>query len=312
MPYGSKHLIVLLGPTGVGKTDLSVSLSKHFNAPIISCDSRQFFREMQIGTAVPTSELLNSVQHYFVGNKSITERYSCGTFELDALALLSNLYKKHDVVLMVGGSGLYIDAVCNGIDDFPAPDHEIRTKLENQLKKEGLESLRIQLKVLDPEYYSKVDLKNSQRILKALEVCLQTGKTYTSFLTNPSKKRNFRYLKIGLNRPREELYQIIDQRVDKMIAEGLVDEVKSLSQYRNLNALKTVGYKEILDYLDGSIALDIAISLIKRNSRRYAKRQLTWWARDNEITWFHPDQKNDIIEFISSNLKSEFNNNKND
>ncbi len=301
-PNGEKHLIVLLGPTGVGKTSLSLTLSRHFNAPVISSDSRQFFREMSIGTAYPSPEVLASAPHYLIGNKSVTERYSCGLFEVDALKLLEDLFSNHDIALLVGGSGLYINAVCDGIDDFPAPDPEIRKNLEYQLKNEGLESLRMQLKKLDPDYYFKVDLKNSQRIVKALEVCLQTGNTYSSYLRNKSKVRNFKTLKIGLNRPREELYKLIDNRVDSMIAHGLVDEVKNLYQYRYLNALKTVGYKEIVDYLDQKITLAQAISLIKRNTRRYAKRQLTWWAKDTEIHWFHPDNVSEIVEFIGDKL----------
>lgn len=289
-----KYLIVLLGPTGVGKTDLSITLARFFKAPIISCDSRQFFSEMKIGTAVPSQEQLNEVKHYFIGHKSITERYSCGMFEIDALNLLENIYQFDDVALLVGGSGLYIDALCNGIDDFPTPDAELRQSLHEQLNNEGIESLRAQLKLLDPEYYNQVDLKNSQRVLKALEVCLQTGRTYTSFLTSPEKKRNFATIKIGLNRNRDELYMRINQRVDQMMEQGLLEEARTLYPYRNINALNTVGYRELFQYLDGLITLEKAVELIKRNSRHYAKRQLTWWARDNQITWFHPRQDLEI------------------
>lgn len=294
MSSNTKYLIVLLGPTGVGKTDLSITIARFFRTPIISCDSRQFFKEMRIGTAVPSAEQLDEAKHYFIGHKSITERYSCGMFEMDALNLLQNIFQFGDVALLVGGSGLYIDALCNGIDNFPTPDAELRQELLYQLKNEGVESLRAQLKLLDPEYYSLVDLKNSQRVLKAVEVCLQTGKTYTSFLTSPEKNRNFNIIKIGLNRDRDELYDRINRRVDQMMGQGLLDEAKSLYQYRDLNALNTVGYRELFSYFDGEITLDQAVDLIKRNSRRYAKRQLTWWARDNSIAWFHPKQDMEI------------------
>ncbi len=298
----SKFLIVLLGPTGVGKTSLSIQLSNALDAPIVSADSRQFFREMKVGTAAPTERELNQATHYLIGNKSITERYSCGMFELDALNTLEIIFQEHKSALLVGGSMLYIDAICKGIDDFPTPDPELRKTLENQLKNEGIDSLRSQLKILDPEQYNNIDLKNPQRILKAVEVCLQTGRTYSSFLTQPQKVRPFGIVKIGLNRPREELYSTINQRVDKMIENGLVEEVKGLYKYRNHNALKTVGYREIFDFIDGKISLDEAVELIKRNSRRYAKRQLTWWGRDNEITWFHPDDEECILEFMRGKI----------
>ncbi|MDD2195897.1 MAG: tRNA (adenosine(37)-N6)-dimethylallyltransferase MiaA [Bacteroidales bacterium] len=298
-----KHLIVLLGPTGVGKTTVSISISNHFNAPIVSADSRQFFKEMYIGTAAPTPEQLSLAPHYLVGHKSITERYSCGMFELEALELLNKIYLKQDVAMLVGGSMLYIDAVCHGIDNFPTPDSELRQSLENQLSTEGIESLRAQLKLLDPEFYNQVDLKNPKRILKAVEICLQTGKTYSSFLTNPQKQRPFKTIKIGLNLTREELYKQINARVDQMINQGLVDEAKTLYPYRDHNALKTVGYREIFDYIDGNISLEKAIELIKRNSRRYAKRQLTWWGRDKEIEWFRPEEIVTIINYINTFTK---------
>lgn len=305
MPSNSKYLIVLLGPTGVGKTDLSVTLSYQFDAPILSADSRQFYREMKIGTAAPTENILSIAPHHFVGNKSIVDRYSCGMFELEALSKLEELYKTHKSAMLVGGSGLYIDSVCNGIDDFPAPDTELRKDLYSQLHNDGIEGLRRQLQLLDPEYYNQVDLKNTQRILKAIEVCLQTGRSYSSFRTQPNKLRPFSPIKIGLNRSREELYQRINNRVDGMIADGLVAEAKSLYNQKHLNALNTVGYKEIFEYLDGITPLEGAIDLIKRNSRRYAKRQLTWWARDKEIVWFHPDQVDMIIEFIKNKIQND-------
>ena len=290
---------MLLGPTGVGKTNASLSISKHFDAPIVSADSRQFYSEMRIGTAAPTAQELAAAKHHLVGHKSISQRYSCGMFETEALTILETIYQSHSMAMLVGGSMLYIDAVCNGIDDFPTPDPELRKSLENQLETEGIESLRAQLKLLDPEYYNRVDLKNSQRILKAIEVCLQTGKPYSSFRTNPQKKRPFKTIKIGLNLPREILYERINTRVDQMIDEGLVEEAKSLYPHRHHNALKTVGYREIFDYIDGKISLEKAIELIKRNSRHYAKRQFTWWARDKEIEWFSPDEIIDIKKYIS-------------
>ncbi len=305
MVNSKKYLVVLLGPTGVGKTELSLLLSKHFNAPVISCDSRQFFREMRIGTAYPSEQELAQVTHYLIGHKSVTERYSCGMFELEALELLNSIYINKDIALLVGGSGLYIDALLNGIDDFPTPNPELRKSLQHQLKTDGIESLTQQLKLLDPDYYNRVDLKNPQRVLKAVEVCLQTGRTFSSFLSQPSKSRPFIPVKIGLTMPREELYERINRRVDKMIEQGLVDEVKGLLLFRNYNALNTVGYKEIFQFLDGEINLEQAIELIKRNTRRYAKRQLTWWARDNDIKWFHPKQQTEIVEHMENicNLK---------
>ncbi|MGD9977271.1 MAG: tRNA (adenosine(37)-N6)-dimethylallyltransferase MiaA [Bacteroidales bacterium] len=299
----NNYLIVLLGPTGVGKTDLSISLSNTFNAPILSSDSRQFFREMKVGTAVPSDEQLRLAHHFFIGHKSVTERYSCGMYEIDALNLLGQIFSAEPTALLVGGSGLYIDAVCQGIDDFPAPDTELRQTLLQQLKEDGVEGLRAQLKILDPEYYRSVDLKNSQRVLKAVEVCLQTGKTYTSFLTNPNKQRPFQIIKIGVTRQRDELYARINQRVDEMMQHNLLDEVKGLYPLKHLNALNTVGYRELFDYIDGKYSLDEAVELIKRNTRRYAKRQLTWWARDTQITWFHPSQKDEIIKFLRNKLE---------
>jgi tRNA dimethylallyltransferase len=298
MTSAQNFLVVLLGPTGVGKTELSINLSKYLKAPILSADSRQFFKELRIGTAAPSTEQLSISTHYFVGHKNITERYSCGMFEMDALETLQNIFKTNRIALLVGGSMLYIDAVCKGIDDFPTPDPELRQSLENQLKAEGIESLRAQLKLLDPEHYQQIDLKNSQRILKAVEVCLQTGKPYSSFLTQPKKNREFRIIKIGLTLPRDELYRRINRRVDNMIEQGLVNEARNLLPFKNHNALKTVGYREVFDYLEGKISLVQAIDMIKRNSRRYAKRQLTWWARDNEIAWFNPNDEMGINDHI--------------
>lgn len=298
----ANYLIVLIGPTGVGKTSTSLAISNRFNAPIISADSRQFFREMKIGTAAPTPNQLKEADHYLVGHKSITERYSCGMFEMDALSTLNNIYRTIPMAMLVGGSMLYVDAVCNGIDDFPTPDAELRESLEKQLEKNGIEALRAQVKLLDPEQYNKIDLKNPQRVLKVVEVCLQTGKPYSSFLNQQKKKRPFTTIKVGLNRSRDELYTQINSRVDQMIEDGLVDEAKKLHPYKGSNALKTVGYREIFEYFDGKITLDKAIELIKRNSRRYAKRQLTWWARDKEIKWFNPEEQENIMEFIETEV----------
>lgn len=303
-PLSDKYLIVLLGPTGVGKTSASLFISKHFDAPIVSADSRQFFSEMRIGTAAPTAQERAAAKHHLVGHKSITERYSCGMFETEALTILETIYQSHTMALLVGGSMLYIDAVCSGIDDFPTPDPELRKSLEDQLKTDGIESLRAQLRLLDPEHYDKVDLKNSQRVLKAVEVCLQTGRPYSSFRTNPQKVRPFKTIKIGLNLPREILYERINARVDRMINQGLVEEAKSLYPHRHHNALKTVGYREIFDYIDGKISLEKAIELIKRNSRHYAKRQLTWWARDKEIEWFRADEIENIKNYINRVVNS--------
>lgn len=302
MPLQKNTLIVVLGPTGVGKTVLSIHLANRFGSPIVSCDSRQFYREMNIGTAKPTSEELTLAQHHFVGHISVTDRYSCGMFELDALRKFEEIFSANQIALMVGGSMLYIDAVCKGIDDFPTPDPTLRKELHDLLENEGIEGLRAQLKLLDPDYYNKVDLKNPQRILKGVEVSLQTGKPYSSFRMQQAKQRNFEIVIIGLNRPREELYERINHRVDEMVAKGLVEEVRSLLPYRNLVALKTVGYTEIFEFLDGKITLEKAIELIKRNSRHYAKRQITWWQRDASINWFHPDNVKEVEQFIEEQI----------
>ncbi len=293
-----KNLIIIIGPTGVGKTDISIDISKKYNADIISSDSRQFYKELCIGTAVPTKEQLNAVKHHFIQNKSITDYYNASLYELDVIKLMSEMYKSHDNLLLVGGSGMYVDAVCNGIDDIPDIDADLRKSLIERSENDGIESLRIELKRLDPEFYDTVDLKNKQRILRALEVCHQSGKTFTSFRTKKTKDRDFKTIKIGLNRDREELYNRINLRVDMMIEEGLVEEARSVHEFKEANALKTVGYRELFDYFEGIHSLEKAIELIKRNSRHYAKRQLTWFARDKEITWFHPDNSEEIFNHI--------------
>ena len=295
-----KTLIVLIGPTGVGKTDLSMKIAGKYDSPIISADSRQLYSELKIGTAAPAEEYLKRVKHYFVGTLKLTDYYSAAQYESDVISLLEELFKENDTILLTGGSMMYIDAICKGIDDIPTVDNDTRRMMMEKYEKEGLERLCAELKLLDPEYYSIVDLKNPKRVIHALEICYMTGKTYTSFRTGNKKQRPFNIIKIGLCREREELYERINRRVDIMINDGLVDEVKSVYQYRNLNSLNTVGYKEIIQYLDGNCTLDFAIEKIKQNSRIYSRKQMTWFRRDNEITWFHPDNEEGIMNFIES------------
>ena len=295
-----KTLIVLIGPTGVGKTDLSIKIAGKYNSPIISADSRQLYSELKIGTAAPAEEYLKRVKHYFVGTLKLTDYYSAAQYESDVISLLEELFKGNDTILLTGGSIMYIDAICKGIDDIPTVDNDTRRMMMEKYEKEGLERLCAELKLLDPEYYSIVDLKNPKRVIHALEICYMTGKTYTSFRTGNKKQRPFDIIKIGLCREREELYERINRRVDIMINDGLVDEVKSVYQYRNLNSLNTVGYKEIIQYLDGNCTLDFAIEKIKQDSRIYSRKQMTWFKRDNEITWFHPDNEEEIMNFIES------------
>lgn len=297
-----KTLVVILGPTGIGKTGMGIMLANHFKTEIISADSRQIYSEMEIGTAVPSADQRKKAKHHFIQTRSIHDYYNASMFEMEVLDLLQKLFLKKDILLLVGGSGLYVDAVCKGIDDIPTIDPEVRKNLVDQYNNEGIESLRRQLKFLDPEYYSKVDLKNHKRILKALEISIMTGQPYSSFLTRQPKVRNFQILKIGLNRERRELYEIIDQRVDSMVRSGLVEEAKNLFAYCKINALNSVGYKELFEHFEGKHTLEEAIRLIKRNSRRYAKRQLSWFSRDKEITWFHPTETGKIINFISNKI----------
>lgn len=280
-----KKLIILLGPTGVGKTELSLQMAEELETEIISCDSRQMYREMKIGTAAPTEEELKRVPHHFIGHLSIHDYYSCGRFEIDALAKCNELFQKHDTVIMTGGSMLYIDAVCKGIDDIPNIDEELRQSLLERYQNEGIENIRQELKILDPDYYKIVDLQNHKRIIHALEVCIQSGKPYSSFRSETKKERPFIIEKIGLNRPREILYNRINERVDIMMENGLLEEARNLYPFKGLNALNTVGYKELFNYFDGTWTLDFAIQMIKQNSRRYAKKQLTWFNRDPEIAW---------------------------
>ena len=296
-------LIVLLGPTGVGKTDISIDLATRFNCEIISADSRQFFREMRIGTAVPTDLQLNTINHHFIQFRQVKDYYSSSLFERDVLELLPKLFSKNSIALMTGGSGMYIDAVCYGIDDIPDVDPLVREKYISKYKEEGIESLRAALKLLDPEYYSKVDLKNYKRIIRALEICETAGRPYSSFLIKQKRERDFTKIIIGLERNREDLYNRINLRVDEMVKSGLEQEALQLYDFRNLNALNSVGYREYFDFFDGLISREKAIELIKRNSRRYAKRQITWWNKNQEIKWFSPEKVEEIIEYISESIK---------
>lgn len=301
MKQGSdKCLIVITGPTAVGKTIFSIKLAQHFNTEILSADSRQFYREMRIGTAYPEPEELAAVKHHFIGNLSISEDYNVARYEAEAMALLDELFKKHRVVILSGGSGLYIDAISRGIDDLPDYDPKLREELKAELDEIGLEAFGEKLKALDPEYYEVVDLNNPNRLLRALEVCLQTGKTYTSLRRNTKKERPFRIIKIGLNMERDLLFKRIEERVDKMMKKALLEEVKSLLTYRDHNALNTVGYKELFRYLDEEVSLEQAVENIKTNSRRYAKRQLTWFKRDTDINWFEAGDVESVLRFLES------------
>jgi tRNA dimethylallyltransferase len=299
----AKTLIVITGPTAVGKTALCLDIAQHFGIPIINADSRQIYKELKIGTASPTSEQLQLVPHYFVGSLSLTDYYSASLFEQQVLEILSRQFREHDFALMAGGSMMYIDAVCDGIDDIPTVDDVTRETLKRRLAEEGLEKLVEQLKELDPEYYEIVDRQNPRRVVHGLEICLMTGKTYTSFRKREKKERPFRIVKIGLNRPREELYDRINQRVDQMMQQGLLEEAKALYPMRQMNALNTVGYKELFDYLDGRWPLEEAVERIKGNTRRYARKQLTWYKKDPQIRWFHPNEKEQIISYISQDYE---------
>lgn len=298
----SKTLIVVLGPTGIGKSDLSIRIAHHFNTEIVSADSRQIYKELSIGTAVPPPGDLRKVKHHLIHTHSIHEYYSASLFENEALKVIEKLFQTNNVLVATGGSMMYIDALCKGMDDIPDADHEIRARLTLELEENGLEHLRLQLKQLDPVYYEKVDLKNPKRILHALEVCLTAGKPYSSMRTQPNKKRPFRILKIGLNMDRRELYDRINRRVDKMMETGLDDEARNVFEFSHLNSLNTVGYKELFAFFRGEIDREAAIDLIKRNSRHYARKQLTWFRKDQEINWFLPEQEDEIIRFIEKNL----------
>ena len=294
----TKRLVVVVGPTGSGKTDLSIRLAQHLSAPILSTDSRQFYRGMAIGTAQPTQEQLQLVEHHFIASHDITDNLSCGAYEVQALARLDTLFQRHDDVVAVGGSGLYIKALCEGMDDLPQADEALRARLNQRLAEEGVASLAEELRTLDPAYYEQVDRNNPARVLRALEVCLQSGKPFSEQRTGGRRQRPFKVIKIGVDLPREELYARIDRRVEMMVAEGLEQEARALYPHRALNALQTVGYKEFFDYFDGKISREEAISLIQRNSRRYAKRQLTWFRRDAEVTWLSPSNYDQILAHL--------------
>ncbi len=293
-----KTLIVIIGPTGVGKSALCMDVAKHFGVPIINCDSRQMYRELPVGTAAPSAADMQEVKHYFVGNLSIHDYYSASRYEQEVMEIINTETSSNDVFLLSGGSMMYVDAVCNGIDDIPTVREDIRKELLDRYEAEGIDRLRSELKMLDPEYFAIVDLKNPKRILHALEICYQTGKTYTSFRTNTKKERPFRVIKIGLNRDREELYDRINRRVLQMIDDGMVEEARKVYPYRGLNSLNTVGYKELFLYFDGEMTLSEAIEKIQNNTRKYARKQITWYRRDEQIKWFNPEQKDEIIAYL--------------
>lgn len=300
MAETKKYLIAIVGPTAIGKTDVSIALAKHFKSEIISADSRQFFKEMSIGTAVPSGEELAKVPHHFIQHISIKEDYSVGDFERDALQILERKFKKHNLFFLVGGSGLYIDAVLKGLDTFPEINPKVRAELQKLFDQKGIEPLQEQLKQQDPEYYEKVDAQNPHRLIRALEVCIQSGKPYSSFLGKNKPKRPFEILKIGLEADRKVLYDRINRRVELMIENGLIAEAKQLEEKKHLNALQTVGYKEMFSFFENEISLESAIEEIKKNSRRYAKRQLTWLRKDEEVQWF---EYNETIEKIIQYIK---------
>lgn len=300
MMNAGRKLIVIVGPTGIGKTETCLRLAEHFHIPIINADSRQLFSEIPIGTAAPTQEQMARVKHYLVGTLGLDDYYSASKFEEDVLYLLDQLFAASPMALLAGGSMMYIDAVCNGIDDIPTIDEHTRSNLKRRLAEEGLPALVDELKQLDPDHWAIVDKHNPRRVVHALEICHMTGKTYTSFRKSQKKERPFNIVKIGLNRPREELYERINRRVDQMMADGLLEEARSVYPKRHLNALNTVGYKELFNYIDGIWTLDEAVERIKGNTRRYCRKQLTWLKRDADIRWFHPDNIEEIIKYIES------------
>ncbi|XCF05396.1 tRNA (adenosine(37)-N6)-dimethylallyltransferase MiaA [Tamlana crocina] len=302
----SNYLISITGPTAIGKTALSIKLAQHFNTEIISADSRQFFKEMQIGTAAPTPEELSAAKHHFIHHKSIHDQYSVGAFERDAITRLDALFEKHNLVVMVGGSGLYVDAVVNGLDDFPDVDGSIRDTLNTDLDKKSLSHLQEQLKVLDPISYNTIAIDNPHRVIRALEICIGTGQPYSSFLNKEKDKRNFKTITIGLSAERPTIYSRIEKRVDMMMDDGLLEEAKSLFPQRHLNAMNTVGYKELFNYFEGQWSLDFAISEIKKNTRRFAKRQLTWFRKNEDTLWFdYLTPSEYIIDAINERIYAE-------
>lgn len=293
-----KTLVVITGPTGVGKTKTAIAAARHFNSEIISADSRQIFRELRIGTAVPAREELNQIPHHFIHSHSIHDSYNASRFETEAMEKITGLFSRYDLLILAGGSMLYIDAVCKGIDNMPDVDPALRTVLKQRFETEGIENLRFELKKLDPVYYQAVDLKNPNRIIHALEICMMTGRPYSSFRSNKKKKRPFSILKIGLDCDRATLHEKINKRVDQMIRDGLEEEARSVFQFRNLQSLNTVGYRELFAYFEGKQSLETAIELIKRNSRRYARKQLTWYRNDPDFKWFEPENIQAVISYI--------------
>jgi tRNA dimethylallyltransferase len=298
----SPTLVAIIGPTAVGKTEIGVQLAEHFSSEIISADSRQMYRELKVGTALPSSEQLSRAKHHLIGNLSIHDYYNASMFEQDVLRLLSEIFPRNPIAFMVGGSTLYVNAVFHGIDDLPSVDPELRKDLQKQYLEQGIEFVRMKLKLLDPEYYQRVDLKNPNRLLKAIEISLMTGQPYSTLLTAPKVQRNFNIIKIGLNMEREILFDRINRRVDEMFDEGLPEEARELFPYKQLNSLNTVGYKELFQFLEGTISLDDAKEQIRKNTRNYAKRQLTWFKRDQEITWFDPSNFDDILLHLKSRI----------
>lgn len=297
-------LIVLIGPTGVGKTELSLRIAEHYHTEIVSADSRQLYADLPIGTAAPTPEQLQRVPHHFIGTLQLTDYYSAAQYEADAILCLEKLFSTHQTVVLTGGSMMYVDAICKGIDDIPTVDAETRAHIMERYNQEGLERLGEELRLLDPEYYQIVDRKNPKRVLHALEICYMTGRTYTSFRTQQAKERPFHLLKIGLRREREELYQRINRRVEIMMEEGLKEEARRVYPYRHLNSLNTVGYKEMFKYFDGEWTLPFAIEKIQQNSRIYSRKQMTWFKRDTDIHWFHPDEEDAIFQTIETSIHS--------
>ncbi len=300
MDKRQQTLVVIAGPTAAGKTGVAIEVASHFNTEIISADSRQYYKEIPIGTASPDAKELAQVKHHFVGQLSIFDDYNVSRFEKEVLALLQQKFQHNPVMVMAGGSGMYIDAVCNGIDDLPDPDEQIRSALNQTLSEKGIEALQQQLKILDPPYFHEVDLQNPKRLMRAIEVCLQTGKRYSDLRKNKRAHRDFNILKIGLTLPREVLYNRVNQRTDAMMANGWLEEARTVYPYKHLNSLNTVGYKELFNYISGEWSLETAIEKIKTNTRRYAKRQLTWFKRDADIEWFQPDNIQRIIQYIEN------------
>lgn len=298
-----KHLIVLTGPTGVGKTELSLSVAEFLHSPVINADSRQLYAELPIGTAAPTPAQQARVEHRFVGTLKLTDYYSAARYEEDVMKTLDELYQQQDYALLSGGSMMYIDAVCKGIDDIPTVDEETRRIMLERYQAEGLTPLANELRLLDPTYYNEADIRNPKRVIHALEICYMTGKPYSSFRTHQAKKRPFHIIKIGLQRDREELYRRINDRVENMVGDGLVEEALKVQEYRTVNALNTVGYKEIFKYIDGEWTLDYAKEKIKQNTRIYSRKQMTWFRRDADMTWFQPEQTEDILNFIAKSIR---------